>query len=170
MVDWRQDCANIEYQNTTRRHPLPLPEKPAIPSTAADDLIALSFFPKPPTPGTPTIGEPATAALHRLRQYHTTLLNTYLKLLKKYESSQNEPNPQVTDDLSNLKSEIPSLPVSPPATDHGPLTTDSPQAQIEPILLPLSTQNSALSTFPSPSARLHAAINSVPISSLPLNI
>ena len=97
MLKWRQDCANVEYQNATRRHPLPLPEKPVIPSTTTDDLIALSFYPKPPTPGTATTGEPLGAALHRLRQYHTTLLNTYLKLLKKFETLQNEPNPETQD-------------------------------------------------------------------------
>ena len=177
MVKWRKDCADVEYQNTLRRHPLPLPEKPVLPSTAADDLIAASFFPKPPT-GTPAAGEPATAALHRLRQYHTTLLNTYLKLLKKYESTQNEPNPADGSDLqseiSNPKSEISNH----PASDHGPLTTDSPQAQNEPNspnLSKLTSQISQISNSPSsplpttPRARLHAAINSVPISALPLN-
>jgi hypothetical protein len=121
IIKWRQDCADVEYQNALRRHPLPLPEKPVIPPTTTDDLIALSFFPKPPTPGTPTTGEPLGAALHRLRQYHTNLLNTYLKLLKKYESAQNEPNPPATDDQQ-----------PPPTTDHGPLTTDSPQTQNKP--------------------------------------
>ncbi|MFI5379718.1 MAG: hypothetical protein ACHRHE_10505, partial [Tepidisphaerales bacterium] len=44
LVKWRKDCADVEYQNATRRHPLPLPEKPTLPPTSADDLIALSFF------------------------------------------------------------------------------------------------------------------------------
>ncbi len=180
ILKWRQDCAAVERENAYRRHPKPLPEKPAVPTTTADDLLALSFFPKPPTPGTPTTGEPLGAALHRLRQYHTTLLNTYLKLLKKYESAQTEPIQPATDDLQ-----------LPPTTDDGPLTTDSPQAQNEPNLSnlksqisnspcsPLSTTNyqpstnsqiepnlPPLSTVLSPAARLRAAINCVPISNI----
>ncbi|MGA2501846.1 MAG: hypothetical protein ABSH20_29240, partial [Tepidisphaeraceae bacterium] len=156
IIKWRQDCADVEYQNTLRRHPLPLPEKPTIPSTTADDLIALSFFPKPPTPGTPTAGEPLGASLHRLRQYHTNLLNTYLKLLKRYQSAQNEPNPQNQD----------SLPAGSASADAPP---DAPAAQNEPNS-PLHTTDYRLPTSPkTPSARLHAAVNSVPISSLLLN-
>jgi len=49
MIQWRKDCAAVEYENTLRRHPKPLPEKPVIPTTTADDLIAESFFPTPPT-------------------------------------------------------------------------------------------------------------------------
>ncbi|MGA2499675.1 MAG: hypothetical protein ABSH20_18210, partial [Tepidisphaeraceae bacterium] len=88
--------------------------------------------------GTPTADEPLGAALHRLRQYHTNLLNTYLKLLKKYQSAQNEPIQPATDDHQ-----------PPPATDYGPLTTDSaPAAQIEPNSpsAPLSTNNHQPST------------------------
>ena len=166
MVKWRKDCADVEYQNTLRRHPLPLPEKPVLPSTAADDLIAASFFPKPPT-GTPAAGEPATAALHRLRQYHTTLLNTYLRLLKKYESSQNEPTSETQD----------STPVGSASADAA---LNAPTPQIEPNSpAPLATNNYQLATTPknepilpspstprTPAARLHAAINAVPITNL----
>ena len=127
MIQWRKDCAAVEYENTLRRHPKPLPEKPVIPTTTADDLIAESFFPKPPTPGAATTGEPLGAALHRLRQYHTQLLNTYLKLLKKYENSQNEP----TD----------------PATGNQQLATTPENEPTDPI--ELSTQDSAPSTSPS---------------------
>ncbi len=185
ILKWRQDCANVEYQNTTRRHPLPLPEKPAIPSTAADDLIALSFFPKPPTPGVPTSGEPAGAALHRLRQYHTNLLNTYLKLLKKYESSQNEPI-QPPDD--NQQQPIGNQQLAPTPVPVGSASADAAldaPVQIEPNFPDLPNLKSQISNSPAsaqptadyrlptspqtPSARLHAAIKSVSISSLPLN-
>ncbi|MGA2499284.1 MAG: hypothetical protein ABSH20_16215, partial [Tepidisphaeraceae bacterium] len=160
IIKWRQDCALVEHENTYRRHPKPLPDKPVIPPSTTDDLIALSFFPKPPTPGTPTTGEPLGAALHRLRQYHTNLLNTYLKLLKKYEASQNEPNPDTHD----------SLPAGSASADAAP---DTPTAQNEPnpLFAPLPTDDYQPSTSPkTSSARLHAAINSVHISSLPLDI
>ncbi|MGA2499750.1 MAG: hypothetical protein ABSH20_18600 [Tepidisphaeraceae bacterium] len=187
IIKWRQDCADVEYQNALRRHPLPLPEKPVIPPTTTDDLIALSFFPKPPTPGTPTTGEPLGAALHRLRQYHTTLLNTYLKLLKKYEASENEPNSQTHDSLPVGSASADAAPDAPTQNEPNPDTQDSapvgsasadaapdaPAAQNEPnpLSAPLSTTDYQLSTPPqTPSARLHAAINAVPISSLPLDM
>ncbi len=166
MLKWRQDCASVEYQNATRRHPLPLPEKPAIPSTTTDNLIALSFFPKPPTPGTPAAGEPLGAALHRLRQYHTTLLNTYLKLLKKYASSQIEPisKPQGSVPVGSASADAatdapaPNKPTSPRSTiNYQPSTTP----KNEPILPPASAPKTS-------AARLHAAIRSVTIPTTPL--
>ncbi|MGA2500647.1 MAG: hypothetical protein ABSH20_23160, partial [Tepidisphaeraceae bacterium] len=187
IIKWRQDCANTEHDNAYRRHPLPLPEKPILPPTTTDDLIALSFFPKPPTPGAPTTGEPLGAALHRLRQYHTTLLNTYLKLLKKYQSSQNEPNPETHDSLpvgsasADAATDAPTAQNEPiPEThDSAPIESVSADAcpdapvQIEPNSPNVSNLKSEISNPPtspnSPAARLHTAINSVLISSLPLN-
>ena len=173
MIQWRKDCAAVEYENTLRRHPKPLPEKPVIPTTTADDLIADSFFPKPPTPGVATTGEPLGAALHRLRQYHTQLLNTYLKLLKKYESSQNEPNPAEPIELSTQDS-APSTSPSATIPENEPNRTADPQSEIanpksQIANLPPSPP-STINHQRSTNSKLHAAINTVPIPSLPLNL
>ncbi len=153
IIKWRQDCAAVERDNAYRRHPKPLPEKPAVPTTTADDLLALSFFPKPPAPGTPTSAEPLGAALHRLRQYHTTLLNTYLKLLKKYESAQNEPITEPEDSAPVGSASADASPDAPTQNEpNPPLATNNYQratnSENEPNISNLSSLKSQIPNSP----------------------
>ncbi|MFI5380807.1 MAG: hypothetical protein ACHRHE_16030, partial [Tepidisphaerales bacterium] len=122
-------------------------------------------------------GEPLGASLHRLRQYHTNLLNTYLKLLKKYEFSQNEPISETPDSAPVGSASADASPDAPAENEPNPAEADL-QSEISnlkskiqnPPISPLSTHNDEASTnSKSPAALLRAAIHSVPISSLPLN-